>query len=258
MLTVAVVGKMGSGKTTLADEISKTVFSGRAARASFASPIKEIYVKSADFVYYPFEMLGENEMDSEKYRELIRMTAELRTLDSRAASGDKPRRQYQLIGDTYKRLFGNDFFAKKLFLDFAQEMGIHLACGAARPAALVIDDCRFSVEYDACVDMSPECLFVYTHLQEEARREVADRLGLVPSASSHKSETEPELLLSRMMETGKISSVETVSGERVLHFLYFRDRECVESICSTEATDLVAEISLASARLSGQLPESRA
>jgi len=212
---VSFIGKMGSGKSELAKEVSEKLFPETSIITSFATPIKYMY-ETKSYMH----ILGETEIppsiDMFKVNnKLDNLRNQLEILDADTPKGDKPRRQYHLIGDTMRNLFGPSFFAEKLFKDFKRDYGIYSAIGMKIPDVLIIDDCRYNVEFEEIVKQDIEAMFVFCFVDEMIRAELCRGRGL--KYSNHSSE-DVYPLLDRMIDTGKTYPIETWDG-RVLHFL---------------------------------------
>jgi uridine kinase len=196
---VVLTGKMGSGKTTLAKKIKDQFYEGDAVVSSFAEPIRDICRNR--------EMLSNFFVETKNRRffkkEFVPLSLyapfcdKLSSLDADTKEGEYPRKQLIFIGEFFKSVYGDDFWIKKLFVDFSELIKIQKAKKALVPKALIIDDMRFIKEYEMVSKISS--VIVGIDVPEEIRLSfVVKNKKLKPgddSTPKHKSEAEVDWLL---------------------------------------------------------------
>ena len=223
MDNIAIVGKMASGKTTFANKLNEKVYKNKACIARFAGPIKEIYENRELLSSYRIvEMNSEfskNEKTLLEYEPFMKI---LEDLDNNHIKGTKPRKHYQFLGDFFKEVYGQDFWAKKLFEDFKTfyEVQSYLQ---NEIEALIIDDLRMKIEYETILNRKENFIIFCLELKENERLDIIKNLNLGSEDTlNHNSETEVDEI---------IGEIKSISYDNM--YMYDNDKRIV-TIYSTK------------------------
>jgi hypothetical protein len=203
---IAIIGKMCSGKTTLANAINKNIYENKGCITSFAGPIKEIYENRellSSYIVGTKEPLSLDNVNVlvDRSKSLIEhepFMNILKRLDDELKDGDKPRKHYQFIGDFFKTVYGKEFWAKKLFDDFDRIESLDRTLGGDIQA-LIIDDLRMNIEYETINSRKENFIILCLEVNEDYRREIIKNLKHGDESTfNHNSEIEVDEIISEI------------------------------------------------------------
>ena len=191
---VAVSGKMGTGKTTLCNHLNKKLHKDFGLIVSFASPIKNLYYQRE--LLAAFNIIEQRVYDGKNYEQIIPLLEylpfilTLEEFDSKLQENEKPRKQFQFIGDFFKSQFGNDFWAMQLFRELKTYIEIEKAMNN-NINFVAIDDLRYNIEFETIRKQKDNFTIIGIELKEEVRLQIIEQTKIGTKDSlNHSSETE--------------------------------------------------------------------
>ena len=192
MINIAIIGKMASGKTTLANKINEKIFKNAGCICSFAGPIKEIYKRRELLSHFTITI---NDFIPNNTRETTLLEYEpfmkvLDRLDNELVPGTKPRKHFQFLGDFFKKIYGENFWVNKLFEDFKMFNFVQISVGN-NIKALIIDDFRMNIEFETLINRNENFIIICLELDEDERLKIIKNNSLGDlNTLTHNSETE--------------------------------------------------------------------
>lgn len=220
MIHVAITGKMGAGKSALANFINTEYLKGRGVISSFAEPIKDIYKNRellADF------MISFNDIDGKSVKssllEYRPFMEQMKAFDTELATlpeGTKPRKHYQFIGQIVKGFYGENIWAKKLFSDFKHFSEIQKSL-KNNIGGLIIDDLRMDIEYKEILSSSDDFIIIGVEVPEHDRLSIVKQNKLGDETTINNiSEIEVDDIISDLKAKYPKSYYEFESGRRIV------------------------------------------
>lgn len=204
---IAIIGRMASGKTYLGKLLNEKLFNNEALISAFAEPMKEIESNRELLINYLYKgnslYMNDDFMNTlEKY-------------DSELLMGEKHRKQYQFIGEFFKRAYGQNFWAKKFFIDFENYCNVMKPISKL-PNALIIDDTRFMIEYETIKQQKGEFIFFCIETPDELRLKLMKELKLgTPETLNDISETQVDDVIGKIKSNFYSNMFEFDSGRRI-------------------------------------------
>lgn len=194
---IAIVGKMASGKSTLANKINRKIYNNNGCVSSFAGAMKEIVKNRELLLDYTIKVkskLNENETEEVLLFNYAPFMNILSKLDAKNNEG-KLREHYQFVGEFFKKVYGQDFWINKFFKDFKDFNNLQNILGN-KIDALIIDDLRMKIEYKSILNKSDNFIILALELKDEERLKVIEKENLGSMETlNHISETEPEEII---------------------------------------------------------------
>lgn len=203
----AIIGKIGTGKTTLAKYILDNIYNQNGFICSFASQIKQINEDRSLLGLYKFPGTEIPLLESKFY-------TILHNLDNELQFGEKPRKQYQFIGEQFKQFYGQDFWVKNLMSELNSVLKIKKALNEI-PEVIIIDDLRMIVEYNELKKQNYKIIGIY--VPDEIRFKIieSDKTSKLESLN-HNTETQVEDVYNDILANFPENQYEFESGKRIV------------------------------------------
>lgn len=210
MINIAICGKMGTGKTSLSNFINKYYFDSNAVVASFANFIKEIQKNPS--IVIPFFLEKYNNLE-----EFDIFSETLEKLNSELKGGEKPRKQFQFIGDYFNNNFSKSFWIDKFFNDFKEYKKIIESLNL-NINGLIIDDLRKLIEYNYLKENN--FIIIGIEIDENERLNIIDKNKLCNLSNlnslNHSSEIEVDYIINDLKFNNLNEYYEFKSNRRII------------------------------------------
>lgn len=223
MINIAIIGKMATGKSTLAQIINSIIYKDKGCICNFAGPIKEIYNNRDLLSSYMITVQEPNKYDDKIFTKKEKPLIDhkpfmdiLEKLDKELQSGAKPRKHYQFLGDFFKAVYGKDFWANKLFKDFEITKTVQKTLNNDIEA-LIIDDLRMKIEYETLLNKQEEFIILTLEVDENVRKNIISNLNLgTLDTFNHNSETEIDDIIGEIKANNYNNMYSYSNGERLI------------------------------------------